>query len=66
MRPILIRGGRVLDPSRGTDQTADLLLQDGKVEALGQNLGRPDGAEVLDAAGRIVAPGLIDLHVHLR
>jgi dihydroorotase len=66
MRPILIRGGRVIDPSRGTDQTADLLLQDGKVEALGQNLGRPDGADVLDAAGRIVAPGLIDLHVHLR
>ena len=66
MRPILIRGGRVLDPSRNTDQVADLLLQDGKVEAVGQNLGRPDGAEVLDAGGRIVAPGLIDLHVHLR
>jgi dihydroorotase len=66
MRPILIRGGRIIDPSRGTDQTADLLLQDGKVEAMGQNLGRPDGAEVLDAAGHIVAPGLIDLHVHLR
>ena len=37
MRPILIRGGRILDPSRNTDQVADLLLQDGKVEALGQN-----------------------------
>jgi len=66
MRPILIRGGRILDPSRNTDQVADLLLQDGKVEALGQNLGRPDGAEVLDAAGKVVSPGLIDLHVHLR
>jgi len=66
MRPILVRGGRIVDPSRGTDQTADLLLQDGKVEAVGQNLGQPDGAEVLEAAGRIVAPGLIDLHVHLR
>ncbi len=66
MRPILIRGGRILDPSRNTDQVADLLLQDGKVEALGQNLGRPDGADVLDAAGKVVAPGLIDLHVHLR
>ena len=66
MRPILIRGGRVLDPSRNIDQTADLLLQGGKVEAMGQNLGCPDGAEVLEAAGRVVAPGLIDLHVHLR
>jgi dihydroorotase len=66
MRPILIRGGRILDPSRNTDQVADLLLQDGKVEAMGQNLGRPDGVEVLEAAGKVVAPGLIDLHVHLR
>jgi dihydroorotase len=66
MRPILIRGGRILDPSRQTDEVADLLLQDGKVEAVGQNLGRPDGVEVLEAAGKIVAPGLIDLHVHLR
>jgi dihydroorotase len=66
MRPILIRGGRIIDPARRTDETADLLLRDGKVEALGQNLGRPDGVEVLEAAGKVVAPGLIDLHVHLR
>jgi dihydroorotase len=66
VRPILIRGGRILDPSRSTDETADLLLRDGKVEAAGRGLGTPDGAEVLDAAGRIVAPGLIDVHVHLR
>jgi dihydroorotase len=65
-RPILIRGGRVLDPDRGIDGVADLLLQDGKIEAMGQNLGRPDDAELLDAAGKVVAPGLIDLHVHLR
>jgi dihydroorotase len=66
MRPILVRGGRILDPSRNTDQVADLLLQDGKVEGLGQNLGRPDGVEVVEAAGKLVTPGLIDLHVHLR
>jgi dihydroorotase len=66
MRPILIRGGRVLDPSRNTDEVADLLLQDGKVEAVGRNLGQPDSADVLDAAGKVVSPGLIDLHVHLR
>ena len=66
MRPILIRGGRVIDPSRNTDEVTELLLRDGKVEALGRDLGTPDGAELVDASGRVVAPGLIDLHVHLR
>jgi dihydroorotase len=65
-RPILVRGGRIVDPAGGIDRTADLLLQDGKVEALDQNLGRPDGAIVIEAAGKVVSPGLIDLHVHLR
>jgi dihydroorotase len=66
VRPVLIRGGRVIDPSRGADEISDLLLADGKVEALGRDLGRPDGATVIEAAGTVVAPGLIDLHVHLR
>jgi dihydroorotase len=66
MRPILIRGGRVLDPSRDTDEVADLYLADGKVQSVGRGLGRPDDALVLDAAGKVVAPGLIDVHVHLR
>jgi dihydroorotase len=66
MRPILIRGGRVIDPSRNTDEVSDLLLRDGKVEAVGRDLGTPDEAELVDAAGKVVAPGLIDLHVHLR
>ncbi len=66
MRPILIRSGRLLDPSRGTDEVSDLFLADGKVQASGRDLGRPDGALVVEAAGKVVAPGLIDLHVHLR
>jgi dihydroorotase len=66
MRPILIRGGRILDPSRGTDEVADLYLADGKVQTSGRDLGRPDDALVLEAAGKVVCPGLIDLHVHLR
>ncbi len=66
MRPMLITGGRVIDPSRQTDEIADVLLQDGKVAAVGRNLGRPDGVEIVDAGGKVVAPGLIDLHVHLR
>src|SRR2546427_6760093 len=66
MRPILIRGGRVLDPSRGVDEVTDLYLQDGKVEAIGRDLGRPEAALIVDAVGKVVSPGLIDLHVHLR
>jgi dihydroorotase len=66
VRPILIRGGRVIDPSRGTDEVADLFIADGKVRASGRDLGRPDDALLVDAAGKVVAPGLIDLHVHLR
>jgi dihydroorotase len=66
VRPILIRGGRVIDPSRGTDEVGDLLVADGKVQASGRDLGRPDDALVVEAVGKVVAPGLIDLHVHLR
>jgi dihydroorotase len=66
VRPILIRGGRIIDPSRGADEVADLFLVDGKVQASGRDLGHPDDAQVLNAGGRVVAPGLIDLHVHLR
>jgi dihydroorotase len=66
VRPILLKGGRVIDPSQGHDGTADLLLVDGLVEALGADLSAPDGAEIVDAAGKIVAPGLVDIHVHLR
>ena len=66
MRPILLRGGRVVDPASGRDEIADVLLMAGKVEAVGQGLGTPDDAEVMDASGRIVAPGFIDLHTHLR
>jgi dihydroorotase len=56
----------VIDPSRGLDQVADVLLQDEKIAAVGPGLGVPDGAEVRNVAGRIVAPGLVDVHVHLR
>ena len=66
MTDLLIRGGRVIDPSRGTDGVADLYLKDGKIEAVGRNIPSQPGAEVLDASGKVVAPGLIDLHVHLR
>ena len=63
---ILIRGGRVIDPSRGGDGIADLLLSGGRVEGVGRNIPAGDGVMVVDATGKVVAPGLIDLHVHLR
>jgi dihydroorotase len=66
MRPILLRGGRVIDPSRGLDQVADVLIQDGKIAAVGAGLGTPDGADTRELRGAIVAPGLVDIHVHLR
>jgi dihydroorotase len=66
VRPILIRGGRVIDPSRGLDGVADVYLADGKVAGVGRDIGSPDDALSIDAGGKIVSPGLIDLHVHLR
>ena len=65
-RPLLLRGGRVIDPSSGHDAIADLLLLDGRVGEVGTGLGSPDDADVLDVTGLVVCPGLIDLHVHLR
>ena len=66
MRPLLLSGGRVIDPSRDFDQPADVLIQDGKITAVKAGLGAPDGALVRDVRGHVVAPGLVDLHVHLR
>jgi dihydroorotase len=64
--PLLLRGGRVIDPSTGTDSVCDVLLQDGLIRGVGSNLGRPDGGTERDVSGMIVTPGLIDVHVHLR
>jgi len=66
IRPLLLKGGRVIDPSRGLDQVADLLVQDGKIAAVGAGIGAPEGAEVRSVTGMVVAPGLVDVHVHLR
>jgi dihydroorotase len=65
-RPILIRGGRVIDPSRRSDGVADVYLAEGRVASVGRNITGEDGCVVIDAAGKVVSPGLIDLHVHLR
>src|SRR5687767_6521274 len=65
VRPLLIRGGRVIDPSQQLDEVVDLLLVDGNVAQFGKSV-QHDGAELVDAGGCIVCPGFIDLHVHLR
>jgi dihydroorotase len=62
---LLIRGGRILDPANGIDQVGDLLIRDGKIAAVGNRLDAGD-ADVFDADGLVVTPGLIDLHVHFR
>ncbi|MDP9168998.1 MAG: amidohydrolase family protein, partial [Acidobacteriota bacterium] len=65
MNAILISGGRVVDPSTNFDDIADVLIRDGKIEAIGRNL-EAAGVRTFDATGAIVAPGFIDMHVHLR
>jgi len=65
-RSLLLAGGRVIDPSRDLDQVADVLIQDGKIAGVGQRLSAPQGTDVRSVAGKIVAPGLVDIHVHLR
>ena len=61
----LIKGGRVIDPANKIDKIADVLVEDGRIAAVGENLPS-EGAEVFEAEGKIVSPGLIDMHVHLR
>ena len=61
----LLKGGRVIDPASGTDMLADVLIDDGKIVKLGSGISAAD-AEIVDCSGKIVAPGLIDMHVHLR
>ena len=65
MEKLLIRGGRVIDPANGVDKVADVLIADGKIAAVGENLTDAE-AKVYDAAGKVVAPGFIDMHCHLR
>lgn len=63
---LLIKGGRVIDPSQGLDEKLDILVADGKIKEIGKKLTAGKGVEAIDAKGMIVSPGLIDMHVHLR
>ncbi|MCD7826006.1 MAG: dihydroorotase [Clostridiaceae bacterium] len=65
MDRILVKQGRIVDPANGRDEIGDLFLSDGKIQKIGGNITE-DADVVLDASGKTVMPGLIDLHVHLR
>ena len=63
---VLIKGGRVIDPSQSVDEISDLLVTDGIITEINTSIDRPRNSEVFDAEGKIVCPGFIDLHCHLR
>lgn len=63
---LLIKGGHVLDPAVGHDGVLDVLVKDGVIAAIGNDLNAPEGAETIDASGKHVFAGFVDPHVHLR
>ena len=65
-RALIVRGGRVLDPALRLDGLLDVLIVDGRIAAVGPQLAAPADARVIDATGRVVCAGFIDMHVHLR
>ncbi|NTV48230.1 MAG: dihydroorotase [Geobacteraceae bacterium] len=63
---MLIKNGRVIDPSQKIDGMLDVLVENGLIKEIGKGLSAPAGVETIDASGKYVVPGLIDMHVHLR
>ena len=63
---LVLKGGRVIDPVSGRDEVMDLQIVDGRITQMGVNIVAPAGSQVVDMKGKVVAPGFIDMHVHLR
>ena len=66
MTEIGIRGAKILDPLRGTQETADILIRDGRIAAIGELLDESSCGRILEASGLTLAPGFVDVHVHFR
>ncbi len=66
MALMIIKGGRVIDPSESMDMVGDVLIEDGRVVRVEADITSPENAEVIDAEDMVVSPGFIDLHCHLR
>src|SRR3954471_6429463 len=64
-RAVLIKNATVMTVSHGTLENASVLIRDGKIAAVGKDVKVPDGADVVDAAGKFVTPGVIDCHSHI-
>jgi len=62
---LLIKGGQVIDPANGVNEVMDVLMEDGRIKAV-ENKIESEGAQIIDASGKYVCPGFIDMHVHLR
>lgn len=62
----LLKGAHVVDPQVGLDDVRDVLIDGDKIAAVAESLEAPEGAEVIDAAGKYLVPGLVDMHVHFR
>ena len=62
---LLIRGGRVVDPSQRIDRVLDVAIAGGRIAAVGANLPAANAADVIDARGHVVTPGLVDIHAHI-
>jgi dihydroorotase len=66
LKPLLLRGGTLVDPSQRLNEVGDLLIADGEIAGFGRTIDPPDEAETIDCDGLIVSPGFIDVHCHLR
>ena len=63
---LLIKGAHVVDPQVGLDGVYDVLVEGERIARVGEQIRTPEGAEVIDAAGKYLVPGLTDIHVHFR